>query len=186
MKKSLFYICLLIFCTSKGHGTEITSEAISTSTTEITSEAISTSTAEKSSEIIPTGTRMTIPSFIIEQYQAEKGWGMPFNYLAYNYAIPLPSTLIKEEGSYYVPLSYMSQNNEQNIVIMDLMNIKMVDENLFITIRDTYIIEATKVKNATFKMANNKIAITNKPLGNCLFNSSASVNQLTCYTHYYK
>ena len=174
MKKNLFYISL-IFWISAGDATENLSEITPTSTTEKSSE-----------EIIPTGTRMTIPSAIMEQYQAEEGWGMPFYYLSYHYATPLPSILIKEEGSYYVPLSYMSQNKEQKIVIIDLMNVKMVDENLFITIRDTYIIEASKVKGVIFKMANNKIAVTNKPLGNCLFNSSASVNQTTCYTDYYK
>ena len=88
------------------------------------------------SEIIPAGTRMTIPLAVMEQYQAEEGWGMPFNYLSYHYAIPMPSTLIKEEGTYYVPLSYISEKDKKHkIIMMDLMNVQMDEKYNFTTLR---------------------------------------------------
>ena len=133
------------------------------------------------SEIIPAGTRMTIPLTVMEQYQAEKGWGMPFNYLSYHYAIPMPSTLIKEEGTYYVPLSYTSKKDKKNkIIMMDLMNVQMDAKYNFTTLRDTYIIRVNKLKEVVF------VAVNNKQLGDCLFVSAVSTNELNCYIHYYQ
>ena len=134
LKKPIYlYAYLLLFGVLTGHGAE----------------------PNNPSEIIPAGTRMTIPLTVMEQYQAEKGWGMPFNYLSYHYAIPMPSTLIKEEGTYYVPLSYTSKKDKKNkIIMMDLMNVQMDAKYNFTTLRSINVnktILRSKRKNIKLK-----------------------------------
>ncbi len=124
---SLFLFSIFsVFCVTEGNGTGVSSFE----------------------DILPAGTRMVIPTEIMQEYQfVSKKWGHPFNYLSHYYSSLGPSTLHKDQHTYYIPLSREDkQNTEQPIskkaVMVDLMNVKMNEEGtVFTAVRDSYIIQ---------------------------------------------
>ncbi len=110
-------------------------------------------------DILPAGTRMVIPTEIMQEYQfVSKKWGHPFNYLSHYYSSLGPSTLHKDQHTYYIPLSREEdkQNTEQPVsrtVMVDLMNVKMNEESTVFTTRNTVNINNQPVQLATARFA---------------------------------
>ena len=95
-------------------------------------------------EVWPAGTRLLIPSRVMENYQKEAdSWSHPSVYFFANYFFTAPSFRDKRKETVYLPLIKKEVGKmEQREVFVDIMNIRRAQDSdgVFVTIGDLHIV----------------------------------------------